>query len=144
MIYLDNASTTQVKVKAKAAINKHLDINYANPMAVYNFAAEPKETIDNSRKIISNLLLCEPENIIFTSGGSEANNLAIKGVAFKHFSDTKSPGHIVTSEIEHHSILNACKQLEKMGIATVTYIKPTKDGRIYENMIHEAINTKDK
>lgn len=139
MVYLDNASTTQVKVKSKAAVNYHLDKNYGNPMSAYGFAEEPKEAIDNSRKIISELMECEPENIIFTSGGSEANNLAIKGVAFKHFADTKKPGHIITTEIEHHSILNACKQLEDMGIATVTYIKPTNTGRVYNDMISEAM-----
>lgn len=140
MIFLDNASTTKVKTKVKAEINKYLNDNYANPMSVYGFADEPASAIDKSRSIISNIIGCEPNNIIFTSGGSESNNLAIKGVAFKHFADTKCPGHIITTEIEHHSIINACKELEQMGIATISYIKPAEDGRIYDNMIYEAIN----
>lgn len=139
MIFLDNASTTKVKTKVKAEINKYLNTNYANPMAVYGFADEPKEAIDKSRSIIADLINCEPKNIIFTSGGSEANSLAIKGTAFKHFADTKQPGHIITTEIEHHSILNACKELEEMGVATTTYIKPSEDGRIYDSMLFEAM-----
>ncbi len=139
MIFLDNASTTKVKTKVKAEINKYLNTNYANPMAVYGFADEPKEAVDKSRSIIADLINCEPKNIIFTSGGSEANSLAIKGTAFKHFADTKQPGHIITTEIEHHSILNACKELEEMGIATTTYIKPSEDGRIYDSMLFEAM-----
>lgn len=139
MIFLDNASTTKVKAKVKVEINKYLNNNYANPMAVYGFADEPKEAIDKSRSVIANLIHCDPNNIIFTSGGSEANSLAIKGTAFKYFADTKTPGHIITTEIEHHSILNACKELEEMGIATTTYIKPSEDGRIYDSMLFEAI-----
>lgn len=139
MIFLDNASTTKVKTKVKAEINKYLNTNYANPMAVYGFADEPKEAVDKSRSIIADLINCEPKNIIFTSGGSEANSLAIKGTAFKHFADTKQPGHIITTEIEHHSILNACKELEEMGVATTTYIKPSEDGRIYDSMLFEAM-----
>ena len=139
MIFLDNASTTKVKTKVKAEINKYLNTNYANPMAVYGFADEPKEAVDKSRSIIADLINCEPKNIIFTSGGSEANSLAIKGTAFKHFADTKQPGNIITTEIEHHSILNACKELEEMGMATTTYIKPSEDGRIYDSMLFEAM-----
>lgn len=139
MIFLDTASTTKVKTKVKADINRFLNTNYANPMAVYGFADEPKEAIDKSRSIIADLIGCEANNIIFTSGGSEANSLAIKGVAFKHYAATNSPGHIITTEIEHHSILNACKELEEMRIATVTYIKPAEDGRIYDSMLFEAM-----
>lgn len=140
MIFLDNASTTKVKPKVKTEINKYLNTNYANPMAVYGIADEPREAIKKSRSIIADIIGCEPANIIFTSGGSEANSLAIKGVAFKHFADTKVPGHIVTTEIEHHSVLNACKELEEMGLATVTYIKPSEDGRIYDSMLFEAMS----
>lgn len=139
MIFLDTASTTKVKPKVKAEVNKFLNTNYANPMAVYGIADEPREAVEKSRSIIADIIGCEPANIIFTSGGSEANSLAIKGTAFKHFADTRKPGHIITSIIEHHSILNACKELEEMGIATVTYITPDKDGRIYDSMIFEAM-----
>ena len=139
MIFLDTASTTKVKPKVKAEINKYLNTNYANPMAVYGFANEPKEVVEKSRNMIAENLDCKPENIIFTSGGSESNSLAIKGAAFQHFRNTKKPGHIITTEIEHHSVLNACRELEEMGLATITYIKPQTDGRIYDNMLFEAI-----
>lgn len=144
MIFLDTASTTKVKNKVKAEVNKYLNTNYANPLANYEYASEPLQAINNARESISEILHCKPEEICFTSGGSEANNLAIKGVAFQNYKETKEKSHIITTRIEHHSVLNACKELEELNIADTTYLDVDRNGRIHVEDLEKAIkpNTK--
>ena len=130
MIFLDTASTTKVKSKVKAEINNYFNTNYANPLANYEYASEPLKAINKSREVISEVIHCEPGEIYFTSGGSEANNMAIKGVAFQHYKLNKEKSHIITTVIEHHSVLNACKELEELGISEVTYLPVDSYGRV--------------
>lgn len=130
MIYLDNAATTKPKAKVKAEINKFLGDNFANPLSPYQYADEAKEAVDNARSTIAELINCEPNEIYFTSGGSESNSWALKGLAFQYFAETKNPLTILTTPIEHHSIIHACKELEKIGIARYDTIPVHKTGHI--------------
>lgn len=119
MIYLDNASTTQVDTSVKNLIDKYLYENYGNAGSIHRFGAESKRAVDVARNQIATSLITSPENIIFTSCGSEANTLAIVGLA-NHLQSLHL-NHIITTKYEHHSVLNAMKEMERRGFE-VTYL----------------------
>lgn len=119
MIYLDNASTTQVDTSVKDLIDKYLYENYGNAGSVHSFGAESKRAVDVARNQIATSLITSPENVIFTSCGSEANTLAIVGLA-NHLQSLRL-NHIITTKYEHHSVLNAMKEMERRGFE-VTYL----------------------
>ncbi|MBR2031242.1 MAG: cysteine desulfurase [Alistipes sp.] len=119
MIYLDNASTTQVDTSVKNLIDKYLYENYGNAGSVHNFGAESKRAVDVARNQIATSLITSQENVIFTSCGSEANTLAIVGLA-NHL-QSLNLNHIITTKYEHHSVLNAMKEMERRGFE-VTYL----------------------
>lgn len=119
MIYLDNASTTQVDIGVKNLIDKYLYENYGNAGSVHSFGIKSQRAIDSARKQIATSLTTSQENIIFTSCGSEANTLAIVGLA-NHLQSLHL-NHIITTKYEHHSVLNAMKEMERRGFE-VTYL----------------------
>lgn len=119
MIYLDNASTTQVDTSVKNLIDKYLYENYGNAGSVHSFGAESKRAVDVARNQIATSLITSQENVIFTSCGSEANTLAIVGLA-NHL-QSLNLNHIITTKYEHHSVLNAMKEMERRGFK-VTYL----------------------
>lgn len=119
MIYLDNASTTQVSPDLKQLIDKYLYDNYGNASSIYRFGVESERAIDVAREQIATAFSTTQENIIFTSGGSEANTLAIIGLA-NHLQSLHL-NHIITTKYEHHSVLNAMKEMEWRGFE-VTYL----------------------
>ena len=119
MIYLDNASTTQVDTSVKNLIDKYLYENYGNAGSVHSFGAESKRAVDVARNQIATSLITSQENVIFTSCGSEANTLAIVGLA-NHL-QSLNLNHIITTKYEHHSVLNAMKEMERRGFE-VTYL----------------------
>lgn len=104
VIYADNAATTKLDKDAFEAMRPYLLEEYANPSGAYSFSKNAKRALEEARKTVAECINAEPEQIIFTSGGTESNNHAIK-----HFTISSDICHIVTSAIEHHSILNACK-----------------------------------
>ena len=126
MIYADNASTTQIKYEVLEAMKPFLIEEYANPSGKYDFANKPQEAIQKCREFLAETINCNPEEIYFTSGGTESNNWAIKGIVLA------TPGrklpHIITDNIEHHSVLNTFKQLEDCDLANVSYIKVPQSG----------------
>lgn len=119
MIYLDNASTTQVDTSVKNLIDKYLYENYGNAGSIHSFGAESKRAVDVARNQIATSLITSPENVIFTSCGSEANTLAIVGLA-NHL-QSLNLNHIITTKYEHHSVLNAMREMERRGFE-VTYL----------------------
>lgn len=119
MIYLDNASTTQVSPDLKQLIDKYLYDNYGNASSIYGFGIESDKAISVARKQIAASFSTTQENVIFTSGGSEANTLAIIGLA-NHLQSLHL-NHIITTKYEHHSVLNAMKEMERRGFE-VTYL----------------------
>lgn len=137
MIYLDNASTTFVDTTAIDIITNSLKDDYFNPSSLYNMGKDKYSIIQECKKrIITNLGLTDPTNIYFTSGGCEGNNWIIKGCVAEYYRYYKNEGlihnfsqyikkpHIITTSFEHHSVLNACKQLEDLGLLKVTQLTP--------------------
>ena len=134
-IYLDYAATTPVSDEALKAMMPYFSEKWGNPSGVYASAREGRRAVENARKLVAALIGAEPQEICFTSGGSESDNLAVRGTAYA----LKEKGrHIITSAIEHHAVLDTCRQLEKNGFE-VSYLLPDRDGRIDPAKIREAI-----
>ena len=137
-IYLDYASTTPADKRVAQKIFEHLTLegNFGNPASrshAYGWSAE--ESVEEARAHVANLVNCDPREIVFTSGATESDNLAIKGVANFYKSKGK---HISTSKIEHKAVLDPCRQLERDGF-TVTYLDPNEQGIITPQQIAEVI-----
>ncbi|WOD12067.1 IscS subfamily cysteine desulfurase [Pseudomonas sp. NyZ704] len=137
-IYLDYAATTPVdpKVAEKMVACLTLDGNFANPASrshVYGWRAE--EAVENARRQVADLVGADPREIIWTSGATESDNLAIKGVAHARAARGR---HIITSQIEHKAVLDSCHQLEREGFE-VTYLKPGADGLITPEQLRAAL-----
>jgi len=137
-IYLDNAATTKVDERVLKAMLPYFDEKYANASSQHIFGQEAKEALENSRKIIAESINANPEEIIFTSGGTESNNLALKGLFFNNY---PKKNHIITTKIEHDSIINVCKWLEKKG-ARITYLDIDKEGFVNSEDIKKSITKK--
>ncbi|MBW2979087.1 cysteine desulfurase NifS [Candidatus Woesearchaeota archaeon] len=134
-IYLDNAATTHVAKEVLEAMMPYFSEKFGNASSLHSFGRETRDAVENSREKISKKLNAKEHKIIFTSGGTEANNLALKGVAFANREKGK---HIITTKIEHDCVLNACKWLEKNGFE-VTYLNVDKEGFIDLNELENAI-----
>jgi cysteine desulfurase len=134
VIYLDNSATTRIDNSVIDEMTKFAKDYYANPSSLYSSALETRNKIEDARAKIARFINAEPEEIIFTSGATESNNFALKGLALAN--PTKK--HIITSAIEHPSILNTCKTLEKLGYE-VDYIKVDHDGLVNINDIKKKI-----
>lgn len=137
MIYLDNAATTRVKEEVIEAMMPYFCDKFYNPSSVYSPSRDVTKDINLAREVIANSIGACASEIYFTSGGSEADNWAIKGIALSR----KDKGrHIITSKIEHHAVLETCKQLESLGFE-VTYLNVDSEGLVnleeLENSIRE-------
>ena len=134
-IYFDNAATTPVHKEVVDAMLPYFTENFGNPSSVYQIAQINKKAVDDSREIIAKALGAQANEIFFTSGGSEADNWAIKGIALAH----KSKGnHIITTKIEHHAVLHTCEFLEKNGFE-VTYLDVDENGMVHPEAVEAAI-----
>lgn len=137
-VYLDNGATTKTAPEVVEAMLPYFSEKYGNASSLHSFGREAKEALDNAREIIAKKLNAFPEEIIFTSGGTESDNLAIKGIAYSH----KDKGnHIITSQIEHPAVLGAYSVLEREGFQ-VTYIGVDKDGLIKLDQLEKAMTDK--
>jgi len=140
IIYLDNASTTKTDPAVVEAMIPYFTEDYA--VASSQFSHTPgirsREALDRSREVIAKRLNALPEEIVFTSGGTESNNLAVKGVVY---GADKNRNHIICSAVEHNSILHSCKWLEEQGY-NVTYLKVDKNGFVDLNQLRDSINEK--
>lgn len=124
--YFDNAATTKISEEVLDEMMPFLKNEYGNPSSMYGIGRSAKKAVEQARKKVANLINCDPSEIIFTGSGSESDNTAIKSIA----SVLKNRGnHIITSKIEHHAILESCKELEKQGFK-ITYLNVSKDGYI--------------
>ena len=134
-IYLDNAATTRIADAVRVEMEPYLGENFGNASTSYGIGQVSKEAMEKSREIIAGTLQAKKEEIFFTSGGSESDNWAIKGIA----GALKDIGHhIITSSIEHHAVLNSCEYLERLGYE-VTYLKPDAYGRVPPETVQAAI-----
>jgi cysteine desulfurase len=138
IIYLDHAATTPVKPAVFDAMLPYYTEHYGNPSSIYGIARESRKVIETARTQVSKALGAEPDEIYFTSGGSESDNWAIKGVAF---ANRKKGNHIITSAIEHHAVLHPCQYLEKEGFS-VTYLPVDSAGLIDPQELEKAITDK--
>ena len=137
-IYLDYSSTSPCdpRVAAKMAECLTLEANFGNPASrSHKFGWKAEEAVENARKQVADLLNCDPREIVWTSGATESDNLAIKGAA--HFY-VKKGKHIITSKIEHKAVLDSCRQLEREGFE-VTYLDPDSTGRVSPEMVAAAL-----
>ncbi|KGP73649.1 cysteine desulfurase family protein [Pontibacillus yanchengensis] len=135
MIYFDNSATTKPYPEVLQSFHQVAETYYGNPSSIHRFGSDSERLLNQSKKQAAQLLSIDPEEIIFTSGGTEGNNLAIKGIALQHQNRGK---HIITSSIEHPSVLEACKALEGLGFE-VTYLPVNEQGIIDISDLEKSI-----
>jgi cysteine desulfurase len=138
-IYLDYAATTPVDPIVFGAMKPYFNEKFGNAMSLHSFGQEALGAVDKARKQTANFFRCATSEIIFTGGSTESNNLVIKGVLKAYYSKFKKKPHIITSAFEHHCVLDACKLVEKDGLAEVTFVRPGKDGVIKVSAIKKSI-----
>lgn len=134
-VYLDYSATTPVKQEVLNEMIPYFTEKFGNPSSLYEIGAEAKEAITKARQQVAQLIGAKPQEVIFTSCGSESDNWALISTA--HWKQAKGK-HIITTKIEHHAILHTCKALEKEGFS-VTYLNVGPDGRIDLKELEEAI-----
>ncbi|MBU5590941.1 cysteine desulfurase NifS [Clostridium sp. MSJ-4] len=138
VVYMDYAATTYTKPEVLEEMIPYFTEHYGNPSSVYSISRDTRKAIDLSRDRVSKAINCERNEIFFTGSGTEADNWAVKGVAFANF--TKG-NHIITSKVEHHAVLHACEYLEKHGFE-VTYLDVDEEGFINLEELKNAITDK--
>ena len=136
-IYLDHNATCPLDPEVKKTMIEFMEC-YGNPSSIYTAGKEARFAVETARRSVALLINCTARRITFTGGGSEANNLAIKGIAF---ANSNSKNHIITTAVEHPSVLNTCKWLEKQGFS-VTYLPSDKEGRVSPDDLKAAITEK--
>jgi cysteine desulfurase len=134
-IYMDHAATTPVAPEVLEAMIPYFTDFYGNASSLHSFGREAKEAIEDARRKIADLINAEPSEIYFTSGGTESDNLALKGITWRN---RKLGCHILTSSIEHPAILEVCKTLAKQDF-DVTYLPVTKEGLVELTSLESAI-----
>ena len=134
-IYMDNAATTPIKEEVLEAMMPFLKEKYGNPSSIYSLGQTSKVAIEKAREQVAEAIGAKKEEIYFTASGSESDNWAIKGLAYKN---KEKGNHIITSSIEHHAVLHTCQYLEKNGFE-VTYIGVDKDGLVDLEELKSAI-----
>ena len=137
MIYLDNAATTPLHPRAFEAMLPYLQGSFGNASAAYGIARQAQKAIDDARKSVAAVLHTRPSDVVFTSGGTESINAALKGVAFAQ-KKARAGNHIVTTEVEHHAVLHTSNYLEEFGF-DVTYVSVDRDGRVDPEEVARAV-----
>lgn len=134
-VYFDHSATTQVLPEVYEAMTPYFLDKYGNSSSIHSFGREAKIALEDARKKVADLLNADPTEIVFTSGGTESDNLAVKGVAMYK---GKMKGHIITTKVEHHAILEPCEWLKRFGFE-VTYIPVDPEGLVDVGEIERAI-----
>ena len=134
--YFDNAATTKVKKEVLETMLPYYKTEFGNPSSAYTIGRRAKRAIEEARKKVAQLLNSNNKEIFFTGGGSESNNTSLKGIAHKY---KEKGNHIITSKIEHPSVLNTCKELENEGFA-ITYLNVNSEGIVDLNQLKNSIN----
>ena len=130
MIYLDHAATTRTLPEVAEAMAPYQDIYYGNPSTIYEFGEKSRDAIERARELIARTIHARPEEIFFTSGGTESDNWALKeAVHLYERTHGGKKGHILTTPVEHHAILNSCEELKQMGCG-VTYLNVDESARV--------------
>ena len=135
LIYMDHAATTPVRPEVLEAMLPYFGESFGNPSSIYTFAQESLKAVDDSRQMVADVLGARMSQVVFTSGGTESDNTALKGAAFA----LKTTGnHIITSSIEHHAVLHTCHQLEQFGF-DITYLPVDRYGMVDPDDVGRAI-----
>ncbi|HEX9068493.1 MAG TPA: cysteine desulfurase family protein [Ktedonobacterales bacterium] len=134
-IYADHAATTPMHPDVLAAMLPYFSERFGNPSSVHRLGRQALNALDSAHETVAKQLGCRPTEVVFTGGGSEADNLAIKGVAY---AQKRRGNHIITSSVEHHAVLHTCQQLEKEGYR-VTYLPVDAAGRVSPADVAAAI-----
>ena len=137
-VYMDHAATTPTRPEVVEAMLPYFTERFGNPSSLYALAREAKAAVEEARGRVAAAIGAKPEEVFFTSGGTEADNWAIKGVAA---ANRKKGDHIITSSIEHHAVIHTCRSLEKQGWR-VTYLPVDEFGRVDPGVVEEAITDK--
>jgi cysteine desulfurase len=135
LIYLDHAATTPLRPEVRAAMEPFLAENYANPSSVYRLAQAARSALDEARDIVASCLQAAPSEIVFTSGGTESDNAAIKGVAL---AQRERGRHIVTTAIEHHAVLHPIEELQRFGFEA-TILPVDRNGVVDPGDVERAL-----
>lgn len=136
-IYLDNAATTKLNKEVLSAMEPYLKDIYSNPSSVYSFSKEAKNAVEEARDNIAKILKVDANEIFFTSGGSESDNWAIKGVAFNNYANR---GKIITSPIEHKAVLESVEYLKKFSY-DVDYLKVDNEGKVDLDSLRKLLDS---
>jgi len=132
---MDHAATTPTRTEVTEAMLPYMATHFGNPSSLYSIASDSREAVEEAREKVAGALNSEPSEIFFTSGGTESDNWAIKGVAF---ANRNKGNHIITSTIEHHAVLHTCEWLEKVGFS-VTYLPVDSYGMVNPGELEDAI-----
>jgi len=135
MIYLDHAATTKLDPAVLAAMLPYLGDQFGNASSIYSLGREARKAVEEARELTAAFFGARPKEIVFTSGGSESDNLALRGVAW---AARNKGNHIITSQVEHSAVLHTCQALEKQGFE-VTYLPPDRTGLIDVEQVREAL-----
>lgn len=138
-VYLDNAATTPLHPAVLEAMLPFLEDAFGNPSATYALARQANRAVEDARRTVARALGCRPAEIVFTSGGTESINAAIKGVAFAQ-GRARAGNHVVTTTIEHHAVLHSCQYLERFGFQ-VTYVPVDTTGRVDPQAVVDAVTS---
>lgn len=142
MIYLDHAATTKTMPEAAEAMEPYLEVYYGNPSTIYEFGEKSREAIEHSREVIARTIHARPEEIFFTSGGTESDNWALKEAVHLHERMHGKKGGILTTPVEHHAVLNSCDELKQMGCG-ISYLNVDATGRVILSDAERAIMESD-
>ena len=137
-VYLDFNASTPIAPEVAEAMKPFLSQHFGNPSSLHWAGVPAKEAVENARKQVADLLQCHPGEVVFTSGGSESNNHAIKGV---FFAQQKKGNHIITTQVEHPAVINPCRFLQRLG-AAVTYVGVDQYGRVNPKETEKAVTAK--
>lgn len=137
-VYFDHSATTPVDTKVAEIVLKHMTEKFGNASSVHSFGREARKALEEAREKVAALINAEPNEIFFTSGGTESDNLALKGVAY---ANRKKGNHIITTAIEHHAILHTAEALEKEGFS-ITYLPVDEYGMVRLEDVKNAITDK--
>ena len=144
-VYLDHAATTPLDPRVLEAMLPYLREYWGNPSSLYTEAQEARRGLENARRTIADILGARPQDVVFTSGGTEADNLALRGAAYGWLARERARGdgaprapHVVTTAVEHHAVLHAAERLEQEGFR-VTYLGVDREGFIDLRELEEAV-----
>src|SRR6202162_3699857 len=130
-VYLDNNATTPVLPEVLAAMQPYFGEHFGNASSIHHHGQETRAAVERARESVAALLGCKPSEIVFTSGGTEGDNLAIFGIM-------QAGQHVITSTVEHHAVLNSCKHLEASG-CEVTYVRVDGQGLVDPEDVRRAL-----